>query len=162
MKLTQIPFRGKVQIEGQVFEVEVDDLDVRPIVATVDGERFEVWPEVSGPQGGSPASTPTPGKPEDLGAQVPRGGERDGSAPGPTPPSGGDKALLVRAPIPGVIVAIAVKPGAKVQIGDELCVLEAMKMRNAIRATRAGQIAAVHVTVGQHVKHQEPLVEYVP
>jgi len=44
----------KVQIEGQVFEVEVDDLDARPIVATVDGERFEVWPEaaeVSSPVG---------------------------------------------------------------------------------------------------------------
>jgi len=160
MKLTKIPFRGKVQIEGQVFEVDVDDLDARPIVATVDGERFEVWPEVVGAQGGAPASMPTPSKPEVVGAYgstpIPH------SAPIPTPPSGGDKALLVRAPIPGVIVAIAVKPGAKVQIGDELCVLEAMKMRNAIRATRAGQIAAVHVTVGQHVKHQEPLVEFAP
>ncbi len=38
--------RLKVQIEGQVFEVEVDNLDARPIVATVDGERFEV--EVEG------------------------------------------------------------------------------------------------------------------
>ena len=85
-----------------------------------------------------------------------------GAAPSPTPVSGGDKARWVRAPIPGVIVAIAVKPGAKVQIGDELCALEAMKMRNAIRATRAGQIAAVHVTVGQHVKHQELLVEFAP
>ena len=146
MKLT-------VQIEGQAFEVEIDDLDARPIVATVDGERFEVWPEA-------------------VGVQVPRSGSvilseaknlsTPPSAPIPTPPSGSDKALVVRAPIPGVIVAIAVKPGVKVQIGDELCVLEAMKMRNAIRATRAGQIAEVHVTVGQHVKHQELLVEFAP
>jgi biotin carboxyl carrier protein len=49
-----------------------------------------------------------------------------------------------------------------VQIGDELCALEAMKMRNAIRATRAGRIATVHVAVGQHVKHQELLVEFAP
>ena len=154
--------RLKVQIEGQVFEVEVADLDARPIVATVDGERFEVWPEaaeVSSPVGAH-GRAPLPSKPEVCGAPgsapIPR------SAPSPAPASGGDKALVVRAPIPGVIVAIAVKPGAKVQIGDELCVLEAMKMRNAIRATRAGQIAEVHVTVGQHVKHQELLVEFAP
>ncbi len=146
----------KVQIEGQVFEVEVDDLDVRPIMATVDGERFEVWPEAAE----APASAPVPSRPEvaraSAGAPIPH------SAPIPAPASGGDKALGVRAPIPGVIVAITVKPGAKVQAGDELCVLEAMKMRNAIRATRAGQIAEVHVTVGQHVKHQELLMEFAP
>jgi len=152
--------RLKVQIEDQVFEVEVDDLDARPIVATVDGERFEVWPEAAEAPSSAPASTPAPSKPGIAGTPanvpIPR------SAPSPALVTGGDKALVVRAPIPGVIVAIAVKPGAKVQIGDELCVLEAMKMRNAIRATRAGQIAEVHVTIGQHVKHQELLVEFAP
>jgi biotin carboxyl carrier protein len=173
MKLTQIPFKGKVQIEGQVFQVEIDDLDARPIVATVDGERFEVWPEMAVGPANAPAATPSPGSLEHVGAQDPQGGaERDAgtpinapsphSAPRLIPPSGGDKSPAVRAPIPGVIVAITVKPGANVQIGDELCVLEAMKMRNAIRATRAGQIANVHVTVGQHVKHQELLVEFAP
>ena len=152
--------RLKVQIGGQVFEVEVDDLDARPIVATVDGERFEVWPETAEAPNGAPTSS----RPEGVGAQVtaPASAPIPRSVPSPAPASGGDKALGVRAPIPGVIVAIAVKPGAKVQIGDELCVLEAMKMRNAIRATRAGQIAEVHVTVGQHVKHQELLVEFAP
>jgi biotin carboxyl carrier protein len=157
--------KWKVQIEGQVFEVAIDDLDARPIVATVDGERYEVWPETVGAPGGAP----TPSRPEVVGTHGsaptlsrPEVAETHGSAPSPTPVSGGDKARWVRAPIPGVIVAIAVRPGARVQIGDELCVLEAMKMRNAIRATRAGQIAEVHVTVGQHVKHQELLVEFVP
>jgi len=156
--------RLKVQIEGQVFEVEVDDLDARPIVATVDGERFEVWPEAAGVSSSTPASRPTPSKPEGVGAHssAPASAPIPHSAPSLTPASGGDKALVVRAPIPGVIVAIAVRPGAKVEIGDELCVLEAMKMRNAIRATRAGLIAEVHVTVGQHVKHQELLVEFAP
>ena len=152
----------KVQIEGQVFEVEVDDLDARPIVAIVDGERFEVWPEAAeAPSSvGAHGRALLPSKPEVVG--VPGSASTPRSAPGPAPVTGGDKALVVRAPIPGVIVAIAVKPGARVQIGDELCVLEAMKMRNAIRSTRAGQIAEVHVTIGQHVKHQELLVEFAP
>lgn len=152
----------KVQIEGQVFEVEVDDLDARPIVATVDGERFEVWPEAAEASSpvGAHGPAPQPSLPE--GAAAPASAPTPRSAPGPTLVVGGDKTLAVRAPIPGVIVAITVKPGAKVQAGDELCVLEAMKMRNAIRATRAGRIAEVHVTVGQHVKHQELLVEFAP
>jgi biotin carboxyl carrier protein len=68
---------------------------------------------------------------------------------------------LVRAPIPGVIVSIVVNVGEAVNVGQELCVLEAMKMKNSIRATRAGQIATIHVNIGQQVKHNEPLVEYV-
>ena len=158
--------KSQVRIESQVFEVEIDDLDARPIMATVDGERFEVWPEVVG----APGSTPAPSMPEvaetptQVGARSPRPSSAaiPSTAPGPTPVTPGDQARLVRAPIPGVIVAITAKPGTQVQIGDELCVLEAMKMRNAIRATRAGQIAEVHVTVGQHVKHQELLLEYTP
>jgi biotin carboxyl carrier protein len=67
---------------------------------------------------------------------------------------------VVRAPIPGVIVALSVQPGVAVTFGQELCVLEAMKMENMIRAPRAGTIAAVRVTVGQHVKRQDVLVEY--
>ncbi len=67
---------------------------------------------------------------------------------------------VVRAPIPGVIVSVAVQPGATVSVGQELCMLEAMKMKNIIRATRSGQIAAVHVSVGQAVKHHDVLMEY--
>ncbi len=66
----------------------------------------------------------------------------------------------VRAPIPGVIVSVAVQPGQAVTVGQELCVLEAMKMKNVIRAPRAGVIAAVRVAVGQTVKHKDVLVEY--
>jgi biotin carboxyl carrier protein len=39
-------------------------------------------------------------------------------------------------------------------------VLEAMKMKNAIRAPRDGQIAVVRAALGQHVKHHEILMEY--
>jgi biotin carboxyl carrier protein len=66
----------------------------------------------------------------------------------------------VRAPIPGVIVSLAIEPGTTVSTGQELCVLEAMKMKNSIRAARAGQIAAIHVTPGQAVKHRDVLMEF--
>ena len=48
----------------------------------------------------------------------------------------------------------------KVSVGDELLVLEAMKMKNAVRAVRAGTIAEVPVSEGQAVKHSQVLVRY--
>ena len=62
--------------------------------------------------------------------------------------------------LPGVIVAVSVKPGDVVEHGQELCIIEAMKMKNVIRASRAGTIGAVHVTLNQHVKHHDVLLEF--
>jgi biotin carboxyl carrier protein len=67
---------------------------------------------------------------------------------------------VVTAPIPGVIISIAVKEGDIVKFGDEICVLEAMKMKNAIRANRAGKVAAICVTIGDQVRHGQTLIEY--
>jgi biotin carboxyl carrier protein len=66
----------------------------------------------------------------------------------------------LRAPIPGVVVAVKVHPGDAVTLGQELLVLEAMKMRNAIRSSRDGQISVVHVSTGQTVNHNDPLIEF--
>jgi len=67
---------------------------------------------------------------------------------------------VVYAPLPGVIHAIEVQPGDTVEEGQVLCVVEAMKMNNLIRASQAGEIGQVHIRVGQHVRHNDPLVEY--
>ncbi len=136
-----------VKVNDQVFEVEVGDLSARPITAVVDGETFEVWPveENGSSQAAQPAAVKTPAAPARPAAPAP-GGTNSGRA--------------VNAPIPGVIISVAVKPGDKVTTGQELCMLEAMKMKNAIRATRDGVIAAVLVNTGDHVRHGQPLVEF--
>jgi biotin carboxyl carrier protein len=140
----------RVKVEEQWFDVEINDLTSRPVVAYVNGEPFEVWPESST----SPAiqsdkqpvlsTAPPPPKPA---TQAP-------------PTTNGQSLKTVRAPIPGVIISIAVQPPALVGVGQELCVLEAMKMRNSIRATRSGEIVRVNVTPGQHVRHHDVLMEY--
>jgi biotin carboxyl carrier protein len=84
------------------------------------------------------------------------------SQPGRQPAAATGDSLIkvVRAPIPGVIVSISVQPGSEVSTGQELCVLEAMKMKNTIRSTRSGKIASVSMQIGQHVKHHDVLMEY--
>ncbi|HTX78420.1 MAG TPA: biotin/lipoyl-containing protein [Longilinea sp.] len=144
----------RVKINDQTFEVTLGDLNARPIIATVDGQTFEVYPEgtpqVQAPV--APAVAPAPAAP---------------AAPAPAPAAapkaaagGSDKGQSVVAPIPGVIVAISVKEGEAVKRGQELCVLEAMKMKNSIRATHDGTVSAVKVAVGDHVQHSQVLVVY--
>jgi biotin carboxyl carrier protein len=122
----------RVKVGDHEYEVEIEDLNASPVIAVVDGERYEVYP------GGSsvPESAPVP-------AQVEASADP-----------------LVRAPMPGVITAIAVKPGQQVARGADLCVLEAMKMKNNIRASRLGTISAIHVSLGQQVQYRDILIEF--
>ncbi|HYX11210.1 MAG TPA: biotin/lipoyl-containing protein [Candidatus Acidoferrum sp.] len=60
--------------------------------------------------------------------------------------------LDVRAIIPGRIVALSVVPGDAVTTGQQLMVLEAMKMQNELRAPREGTIARVAVALGDRVE----------
>lgn len=65
----------------------------------------------------------------------------------------------VKAPIPGLIAKLLVEREARVEIGQPLLVLEAMKMENEIRATRSGTISDLRVQPGQTVTMGEVLVE---
>ena len=65
---------------------------------------------------------------------------------------------VVKSPMPGNILKINVSAGQKVNEGDVLIVLEAMKMENEITATKAGTVAQVAVTKGQVVETGSPLV----
>jgi glutaconyl-CoA/methylmalonyl-CoA decarboxylase subunit gamma len=154
--------RFRVKVDERTFEVEVGDVQARPIVATVEGQRFEVWPETAT---AIPASGP---RPEASGAAVSGEVVPGGPAPEPRPSrrTSGEAAApaasagkVVYAPIPGVIDSISVQPGETVEPGQPLCVLEAMKMKNIIRAARRGTVAEVCVTAGQHVKHNDVLIK---
>jgi len=148
-----------VKVEGSTFEVEVGELTERPIIAVVEGERFEVWPEIEASTAAAPAPSATSTPVTSL--------SRVQSEVRPTrrtSPMGmaeaGEVRKTVYAPIPGVLHSVSVQPGDQVEVGQELCILEAMKMKNIIRAPRAGEIARVLVTPGQHVKHHDPMIEY--
>jgi len=71
---------------------------------------------------------------------------------------GGHGAQTLVAPLPGRIVQVAVKPGDRVQKGDTLLVIEAMKMENEFKAGAAGTVAEVRVEAGQAVNGGDVLV----
>ncbi len=159
-----------VKIEDQTFEVEVGDLNDRPVLATIDGETFEIWPEeaqsalpLASPSGG-PVAAPALPLASPSGGPVARPAQpapKPAAAPAPAAAAVvADRSKAVIAPIPGTIVALAVKEGDSVNPGQELCTLEAMKMKNLIRATRAAKIGRILIKVGDRVTQGQALVEY--
>jgi acetyl/propionyl-CoA carboxylase alpha subunit len=65
----------------------------------------------------------------------------------------------LEAPMPGKVIAVKVAPGDTVGKGDELLVVEAMKMENAVRAPRDGRVKSVTARVGEMVSPGTVLVE---
>jgi biotin carboxyl carrier protein len=70
-----------------------------------------------------------------------------------------DGRWLLRAPLTGVVVEMRVSPGDRVNRGDVLLVVEAMKMLNELTARVSGELSAVHVDAGQRVEIGTVLVE---
>ena len=66
----------------------------------------------------------------------------------------------LKAPMPGLVVRIAVAPGETVAAGDRVAIIEAMKMENELRAAADACVAKVLVSPGQAVEKDQVLVEF--
>lgn len=71
-----------------------------------------------------------------------------------------DTSDMVLSPMPGTLLSYAVKVGDAVQDGQELCVLEAMKMQNIIRSPKAGVIANCRVPVGAILAADQVILDF--
>jgi acetyl-CoA/propionyl-CoA carboxylase biotin carboxyl carrier protein len=115
-----------------------DERVLREVTAEVDGRRYQLklWvPDTGGGvvAGGGPARAAGPKR---------RGGGHVASAAG----SG-----TVAVPMQGTIVKVLVAVGDAVEAGQTICVLEAMKMENAINAEKAGTVKEIRVAAGDSV-----------
>jgi biotin carboxyl carrier protein len=145
--------RLKVIINGHAYLVEVDDLFTSPIKVTVNGQTYQVEigrPEVEQVSADGPAAA------LEQVARQPLGPAEAFRPSGPVEITDRE----VKAPMPGQIVDIAVKSGDQISVGQILCSLEAMKMKNSIRSPREGVVASVEVTIGQPVGHGDVLITF--
>jgi biotin carboxyl carrier protein len=67
----------------------------------------------------------------------------------------------LKAPMPGLVIAIPVSDGQNVEEGDVLLILESMKMQNELRAPRSGKISRIRVQEGDNVEQRETLLSVV-
>ena len=148
------PSEFKVTIHGETFHINLTGSghageEKRPFYVSVDGIAEEVIVETlseievsaSGSMNGKKKATSS----------------KD-SAGRPRPTHAGH----ITTSMPGTIVAVKVKVGDKVNAGDGVLVIEAMKMENEIQAAASGIVVAVHVAQGDTVTPDESLLEIQP
>ncbi|WP_332778502.1 acetyl/propionyl/methylcrotonyl-CoA carboxylase subunit alpha [Polaromonas sp.] len=88
----------------------------------------------------------------------PRAAELHALMPYKAPP---DMSRYVLSPMPGLLVEVAVQPGQKVQAGERVAVIEAMKMENVLFATADGVVGKVLAGKGESLTVDQPIVEFV-
>jgi biotin carboxyl carrier protein len=147
-------------VEGTVYEVEIEGETVmvngRPFTVTLDGNRADV--------NGTSYEVELQGDQATVNGiahafQVQEKKERPGAeAPPRVVRTAAEEAGAVTAIMPGKIIRVLVKEGDEVQEGDVLCVLEAMKMENELRAGKSGVVKEVTVEPGSDVEMDEVLV----
>lgn len=149
------PNEFNVTLHGETFHIRLTGSghpgeDQRPFYVSVDGIAEEVLVETlseievnDGTNGGTAKKK----------AAAPSGGGKR-----PRPAHEG----CVTTAMPGTIVDIKVAVGGKVNAGDPVLVIEAMKMENEIQAPKSGTVVAVHVKKGDSVTPDETLLEIQP
>ncbi len=139
----------RVKVGDNWYTVEVGDLSRSPVEVTVEGETFFV--EIEG------LPPPPPSRPRGRRSQAQQPSTSN-LPPASSPPiSVSDK--ILRAPMPGRVMSISVRPGDRVSAGDEVCVVEAMKMEQSILAPRDGVVKTIHVQPLDSVSANDPLIE---
>lgn len=130
----------------------MEDMIMRKFQITVNGNAYEVEVEeigagasVAAPVAAAPVAAPAAAAPA--------------AAPAPkAAPKAAAGATAVNAPMPGTINAVKVTVGQTVKAGDNLVILEALKMENEIKAPKDGTVASIAVSKGQSVNTGDLLV----
>ena len=138
----------RIKVGDNWCNVEVGELTHSPVEVTVEGETFLV--EVEGLPSQPPAR-PRRGRTQTPGIVVPPPPTRGSAGTGPE--------NIIVSPLSGRVVSILVRPGDQVSAGQEVCVVEAMKMEQSIRATRDGVVKEILVQPMDSVRTNAPLIE---
>ena len=136
--------RLRVQINGQWYTVQVGDVHQSPVEVMVDDEVYLVDLEASSAVPHRRLAAPRP--------------ERREEQPGLRGITQKNR-KIIRCPLPGRVITVDIVKGQQVQPGDEICVLESMKMEQSIRLAEGGVVKSVKVKVNQNVTGGSPLLE---
>ena len=149
----------RVKTGGKEYEVTVRDTPGGGAEVIVDGQTFHIDPADDGPRASTatarpPAATPVATPVPAPGSIPVRPAVTAASASSPAPAGAG----VVAAPIPGVVTQILVAVGDRVEAGQLVLKLEAMKMENEISTTVAGTVRQVEVAEGAEVSDGQLLM----
>ena len=146
----------KITTNNKTYEVEIENINARPVIAFVDGDRFEVMPENA-----DQAEVTRRGE----AGEAKNKAEKKAFDPNPAPaasfsPNPALSGNSLTAPLPGTVIEVFVKAGEKVEAGQVVVIIEAMKMKNSIRSVYSGTVSEVLVSTGQSVAHKQALIKF--
>ena len=136
-----------VTIKNKSYVVEIEDINVRPVIAYVEGIRVEVIPDTN------------PLGVDGIRHEVQKEAKEVHSFDLPQSTSN-QNVNEMTAPLPGTVIEVFVKEGDVIETGQVIVIIEAMKMKNSIRSTRAGKVTEVLVSAMQTVAHKQALVRF--
>lgn len=141
----------KIKINGNDYTVAVKDLEDNKASVSVNGLDYEVDIEgvQSKPKAPKIVQQPQSQPVAQMSAPV---------AARPAAPVAAGSGSAVRSPLPGVILEVNVKVGDTVKAGQQVMVLEAMKMENSIESTFAGVVKSIDKGKGDSVLEGEVLI----
>jgi biotin carboxyl carrier protein len=166
--------RYTLNISDREFVVDVQEIDADNFEVVVGGDTYEVnltgdeslneaiiAPGLAQTTGAvaAPVERKTPAAPAPAKTAAPSSPAK-AAAPAKKPVGGKGGKGTQTAPMPGVVIEVSVKAGDTVTRGQQVAILDAMKMHNVIGASQAGTVAEVFVTAGQSVDHGTPLLKY--
>ena len=143
----------KFKINGNDYAVAINSIEGNIADVTVNGASYKV--EMENAPATAPAAPQAPVQVAPVAAPAPAAAPAAAPAPAPAASGAGKK---VTSPLPGVIIEVSVKVGDQVKEGQQVAVLEAMKMENTIEATVSGTVTAVNVNKGDSVLEGAPIV----
>ena len=136
----------QIRVGTRWYQVEVEDIASNPIKVLVDGEMYEVSLTdtgiVSEQEKNSQSKLPSINSDEMEGIHKSQ--------------NGGHK--LFDSPMPGSVISVSVNIGDLLEIGDQVCILESMKMQQIVITDVAGEVTRIVVDPGDQVSQGTPLI----
>ena len=150
---------ARVRVGSICYEIRSSSrLNEICIRGSVNGEAFTAQVERGTPKNPLALRLQHNGTRIDVLVVSPRMAELHALMPHKAPP---DLSRYVLSPMPGLLVDVAVQPGQKVQAGERVAVIEAMKMENVLFAAADGVVGKVLAAKGESLTVDQPIVEFV-
>ena len=144
-------------INQKEYRAEVSEINAEYALIQVNGREFRVDLQQLGLGKLMPVAAEA--RPAAPGAQPAVGVAPAPAAPLPSAAAIGDASSIVRAPLPGLIIDVKVREGEKVKAGQNIVIMEAMKMENQIQATIDGTVKKIFIKKGDNVAEGNAMVE---
>ncbi len=144
----------RVLVDGKEYAVDFESVSGQPVYSLlIDGRSYEAY--VAAAEDNEEWQVLLHGELSSVLVEDERE-KRLRQAAGGVAATGGEYHL--KAPMPGLIVAVQVTEGQVVEKGDILIILESMKMQNELKCPRAGTITRIRIKAGEGVEQNQQLI----